>query len=231
MISLGVVARADHAAATVQHAEDPGPLVHLVDRGYVVACECDLVRHGLFLLLLVAVGESGDLAPALEGLAVVAGRARVGQSRRAGAASVAALGGVLAVGLEQPRLCGLQLFHVVVVVAEKGAGRLHVARARELEPEADAVALGLGLDLGRLAAQFFCRLRGLCDLRLKGGDLLVALGDGLLVVGARAAAGAAGHFLGARRAFLLLLLRLGFRALRGCLSAILLTVHSPACLS
>lgn len=89
-----------------------------------------------------------------------------------------------------------------------------------MTPASDA-ALGVlarGLEQSRLG-----------HLRLKGRDPLVALGDGLLVVVAGAAT-VVDYFLGARRAFLLLL-RLGFLTLRGFLAAILLTVHVPSCLS
>ena len=132
---------------------------------------------------------------------------------------------VLARCLAAPGLGLLQLVHVVVVVAEEGARRLHVAHARELQAEVDAAALALGLELGDLAAQLLGRLGvlgRLGHLGLERRDLLVALGDGLPVVGA----GVAAHLLLGLRAFLLLLLlRLGLRTLRGFLAAIGLTVH------
>lgn len=119
------------------------------------------------------------------------------------------------------------------MVREEGACRLHVAHARELQLEVDAVGFSLGLELGDLAAQplgRLCVLGRLGNLRLQGGDLLVALGDLLLVVGLAAA------YL--RLALLLrfllllaLLLRRVLRTLRGFLAAIGLTVHVPACLS
>ena len=77
------------------------------------------------------VGESRDLAPALERLALGGSRARVGEPGRAGTAGAAALG-VLARCLEEPGLGLFQLVHVVVVVGEECACRLHVAHAREL---------------------------------------------------------------------------------------------------
>lgn len=79
----------------------------------------------------------------------------------------------------------LELVHVVVVVCEQGACCLNVVHARELQLEVDAVGLALRLELGDLAAQLLGRLGVLgClgNLRFQGGNLLVALGDLLLVV-------------------------------------------------
>ena len=90
----------------------------------------------------------------------------------------------------------------------------------------------LGLELGDLAAQLLGRLGVLCrlgHLGLQGRNLLVALGDLLLVVGSVAA-----YLRLALLRFLLLLallLRRVLRTLRGFLAAIGLTVHVPACLS
>jgi len=161
----------------------------------------------------------------LERLALVTGRAHAGQSGRAGTAIGAVLG-VLAGHFEEPGLSLFQLVHVVAVVSEKGSRSFHVAHACELQLEVEAVGLALGLELGDLAAQPLGRLgvlRGLGDLRLKGGDLLVALGDLLLVV----------EVLYLRLALraLILLLRRALRVLRSLLAAIDLTVHVPACLS
>ena len=152
----------------------------------------------------------------------------VSTNGRAGAA-VAALG-VLATSLEEPGLGLLELFHVVSVVREKGACRLHVAHARELQLEVDAVAFSLGLELGDLAAQLLGRLGvlgRLGHLGLQGGDLLVALGDLPLVVGGLYLRLALLRLL----LLLALLLRRVLRTLRGFLAAISLTVHVPACLS
>lgn len=140
---------------------------------------------------------------------------------------------MLARGLEEPGLGLLELVHVVVVVREQGACRLHVAHARELQPEVDAVALSLRLELRDLAAKLLGRLgvlRRLGHLGLQGGDLLVALCDLPLVVGGLAAYLRLAPLL----RFLLplaLLLRRVLRTLRGFLAAIGLTVHVPACLS
>lgn len=138
---------------------------------------------------------------------------------------------MLARGLEEPGLGLLELVHVVVVVRERGASRLHVAHARELQLEVDPVALSLSLELGDLAAQLLgrlCVLRRLGNLGLQGGDLFVALGDLPLVVG-----GVVYLRLVLLRFLLLLalLLRRVLRTLRGFLASIGLTVHVSACLS
>ena len=73
------------------------------------------------------------------------------------------------------------------MVGKSGACRLHVAHARELKLEVDAVGLALGLELGDLAAKLLGRLGvlgRLGNLGLERRDLLVALGDSLLPVGA-----------------------------------------------
>ena len=89
----------------------------------------------------------------LERLALVAGRASVGkpgrEPGRARAAGIAAFG-VLARRLEEPGLGLLELIHVVVVVREKCACRLHVADARVPQLEVDTIGLSLGLELGDL---------------------------------------------------------------------------------
>lgn len=84
---------------------------------------------------LLALGKAGDLAPAahLRGL-VGSGSARAWQARRVGRRR----GGGCR---EEPGLRGLELLDVVVVVCEKGAGGLDVARPRELELEAHALLL------------------------------------------------------------------------------------------
>lgn len=140
---------------------------------------------------------------------------------------------MLSGALEEPGLGLLELVHVVVVVREKGARRLHVAYARELQLEVDAVALALGLELGDLAAQLLCRLGvlgRLGNLGLQRGDLLVALCDLLLVVG-RLAAYLRLALLLRFLLLLALLLRRVLRTLRGFLAAIGPTVHVSACLS
>lgn len=132
---------------------------------------------------------------------------------------------MLAGGLEEPGLGLLELVHVVVVVRQKCACRLDVAHARELQPGVDPVALALGLELRDLAAQLLgrlCVLGRFGHLGLQGGDAGVAVRDLLLEVGGVAAA----YFLLGLRAFLLLLLRLVLRTLRGFLAAIGLTVHA-----
>lgn len=171
-----------------------------------------------------------QILPVARSVREVAGRARVGEPGRAGAAGVSVLG-VLSGRLEKPGLCLLELVHVGAVVREKGACGLHVAHARELQLEVDPVALALGFEIGDLAAQLLGRLgvpRRLGHLGLQGGDLLVALGDLLLVVG-----GVVYLRLALLRFLLLLalLLRRVLRTLRGFLAAIGLTVHVSACLS
>ena len=64
---------------------------------------------------------------------------------------------------------------------------LHVSHARELKLEVDAIGLALDLELRDLVAQLFgrlCVLGGFGNLDLELRDFLVALGDGLFLVGA-----------------------------------------------
>ena len=128
---------------------------------------------------LLALGKAGDLAPAahLRGL-VGSGSARAWQARRAGQRR----GGGCR---EEPGLRGLELLDVVVVVCEKGAGGLDVARPRELELEAHALLVAAPAQLVHLRAQLLGALgglRGLRDLALELGDASVALGERRLVV-------------------------------------------------
>ena len=83
------------------------------------------------------VGESGDLAPVPELLAGVGGGPCVEKPGCAGSA----LGSVLAVALEEPRLRLLELVDEVFVVREDRACGFHVAHARKLQLEVDTVAL------------------------------------------------------------------------------------------
>lgn len=86
---------------------------------------------------------------------------------------------------EEPGLRGLELLDVVVVVCEKGAGGLDVARPRELELEAHTLLVAAPAQLVHLRAQLLGALgglRGLRDLALELGDASVALGERRLVV-------------------------------------------------
>ena len=74
---------------------------------------------------------------------------------------------------------GLELLDVVVVVGEKGAGRLDVARPRELELEPDALLVALAAELVHLLAQGLGALGGLA---LELGDARVALRERRLIV-------------------------------------------------
>ncbi len=105
---LGVAPRARHAARRVQARRARGPLVDLVQDARVVLGGCDGVRHVLFLLVV----DAGDLAPAPHLRALVGGRARVRQPRRARLRR----GG--SPRAEEPRLRRLELVDVVLVVGE-----------------------------------------------------------------------------------------------------------------
>lgn len=89
----------------------------------------------------------------------------------------------------------------------------------------DPVALALDLEIGDLAVKGFHRLNvlgSLCHLPLEPCDAGVTVLDLLLPVGYDVA----GRFLLGLRAFLLLLLRLVLRILRGFLASIGFTVHA-----
>ena len=139
---------------------------------------------------------------------------------------------------EQPRLGGLELLHVVVVVGEEGAGGLDVARPGEPQFEAHALLGALPAQLVHLGAQrlrALGALRRLRDLALELGDARVALrerglvvltrlGDSIVDLGSRTAARAgilaAAHL--RRRA-----LRLLRRALVDLLRPVLQAIHLP----
>ena len=74
---------------------------------------------------------------------------------------------------------------IIALVAEKSSCRLGVA-VRDLHLEVEPVGLSLDLVLRDFAAKLLCRLGvlgRLGNLDLQGCDLIVALGDGLLLVG------------------------------------------------
>ena len=124
---------------------------------------------------------------------------------------------------EQPRLALAQLVHVALVVIENRTGGLHIAAPGKLQGEVDALVCACLLELRNLCGQLLGLLGGLGrlgDLRLQRCDLLVALGDGLLLVGSVAAA-----LYPRRRLLLGRRVDLLFLGLRVFLLAISLTVH------
>lgn len=131
-------------------------------------------------LLVVGIIQAGELLPAFHGPAGVSAGVSVGKPGIATRLLSGSAG-------EQPRLGLLECVDVAAVVCQNRPRGLHVAHASELQLKADSVGLALGLELYDMTAQLLgrlCVLGGLCCLRFKRGNLLVALGNGLLPVGA-----------------------------------------------
>ena len=130
---------ADHPIRAVEHGGDARLLVDLVEDGDVVLGRCDGVAH---VGLLALVGEAGDTTPATHGVVFRIGCARRRESGHADRGRSV---------LEEPRLGGLELVDLAVVLVQQGACGLYVAATGEPQLELHALVGGKSpqlLDLG-----------------------------------------------------------------------------------